>query len=129
MPLPIGGANTQDATVLGGASREQNVLLRATKGSSVRGLMCCPPFEARGLFLPSFWENALGTKQLMEKGGHKRHHVPSKGLRELTCEFASSFIHSFVHQMCIKHLLSARHWDTVMDMTDKVPASLVRLTV
>lgn len=32
LPLPTGGANTQDATALGGASREQNVLLLDTKG-------------------------------------------------------------------------------------------------
>lgn len=90
------------------------------EGQDVASL-CCPSLQARGLPPPSSWENALGTKQPMEKGQHKRHHVLSKGLTELTYEFSCSLIHSFIHQMCIRHLLSARHWTRAVTVTDKVP--------
>lgn len=93
VPLPTGGANTQDATALGGASREQNVLLRDTKGRL--DMVRCPPFQARGLFPPSFWGVSLRTKQLAEISCHKGH-SPLKGLTELTCEFLSSLTHSFI---------------------------------
>lgn len=93
LPLPTRGANTQDATALGGASREQNVLILDTKGRLDR--VCCPPFWARGLFPPSFWENALRTKQLAEISRHKGQ-SPLKSLTELTCEFPSSLTHSFI---------------------------------
>lgn len=81
----------QAATALGGASREENVLLLVIKGKQGRGLMCCLPFQAGGLFPPSFWENALGTKQQMKKGCHKGDHSPSRAKSSPV----SSLVHSF----------------------------------
>lgn len=82
----------QDATALGGASREENVLLLVIKGKQGRGLVCCPPFQAGGLFPLSSWENVLGTKQLMKKGCHKGDHI----LSWAKSSPVSSLVHSFI---------------------------------
>lgn len=94
LPLPTGWANTHGATALSKGSWEQNILVLVTKGGPGHGFTCYPPFQDRGLFPLSFWENVLGTKQVMEKGHHKGYHILSKELTELTYEFITSFIHS-----------------------------------
>ena len=73
----------------------------------------------------SFWATGkYPWHKADERGHHKGHYLPSKWLRELMCETICSFIHSpNAHSAPMKCQTLA-----VVDMSDKVPALLVRST-
>lgn len=113
---------------LGGASREQNVLLLITKERTGRGLTCCPALPGQRLLL-GVSGKCPGHKmsQYRISKGHKEDHFPSQGLREFTCEFICSFCLFFCSLIYSSNVLSVKYWDTMVNMIAKVPAPSMKL--